>query len=94
MKRLNTVLSVLVFASFAAAVVEQMRRPADQRTWRGRAFDVIPYDFTVPTMDRLVQAYWNPNSSTILTDRPLGIGWAVNFAALYGWLRSQIQAAR
>ncbi len=94
MKRLNTALSVLAFASIAAAVVEQLRRPADQRTWRGHAFDVIPYDFRVPTMERLAEAYWNPKNSTIFTDRPLGMGWAINFAALYGWLRSQLQAAR
>ena len=94
MKRLNTALSVLVLASLAAAVVEQLRRPAEQRTWQGRAFDVVPYDFRVPTMERLVEAYWNPSSATIFTDRPLGMGWAINFAALYGWLRSQLQAAR
>lgn len=94
MKRLNTALSVMLIASFAAAVVQQLRRPAEQRTWHGRAFDVIPYDFRVPTMERLAEAYWNPSNSTIITDRPLGMGWAVNFAALYGWLRSQLQAAR
>ncbi len=94
MKRLNTALSVLVLASFAAAIVEQLRRPADQRTWFGRAFDVIPYDFRVPTRERLTDAYWNPSSSTIFPDRPLGIGWAINFAALYNWLRSQLKAAR
>ena len=92
MKRLNTIISVLLFASFAAAVAEQLRRPPELRTWHGRAFDLIPYDFRPPTLDRLTEAYWNPKSSTIFTERPLGIGWGINFAALYSWLRRQLPA--
>jgi hypothetical protein len=89
-KRLNTIISVVLFASFVAAVLEQLRRPPELRTWHGRVFDVIPYDFRPPTIERLTEAYWNPKSSTILTDRPLGIGWGVNVAALYNWLRQQL----
>jgi len=92
MKRLNTALSVLGLATVVAAVVDQLRRPPEQRTWRGRAFDMIPYDFNVPTLERLSEAYWNPGSSSILTDRPLGIGWAVNFAAVVAWMRGQLKA--
>lgn len=94
MKRFNNALNVVLMASLAAALYEQLRRPKELRTWQGRAFDVIPYDFRVPTIERLQEAYWNPASSTIFTDRPLGIGWAVNVAALYAWLRRQMQAAK
>jgi len=38
-----------------------------------------PYDFRLPTMDRLRQAYWNPRSPKVFTGRPLGVGWAINF---------------
>ena len=55
---------------------------------------MIPYDFNVPTVERLREAYWNPADSSILTDRPLGVGWAVNFAAVFAWLRRQLQSVR
>jgi hypothetical protein len=33
-------------------------------------------------MERLQQAYWNPDSDRLFTDRVFGIGWAINFAQL------------
>jgi hypothetical protein len=38
----------------------------------------VPYDFRVPSLDRLRQAYWNPRSPKLFTDRPFGVGWSVN----------------
>ncbi|MDQ3881247.1 MAG: hypothetical protein M3295_09280 [Chloroflexota bacterium] len=65
-----------------AAVYKELRTPPAQRTWNGRLFNVIPYDFRVPSVDRLRNAYWNPDSDTVFTDRPIGVGWAVNLPPL------------
>jgi hypothetical protein len=69
-----------------AAVAQELSKPEGQRTWHGRVVGV-PYDFRFPTLRRFRDAYWNPNDDRIFTDRPVGIGWAVNFAQLIARLR-------
>lgn len=61
-----------------AAVAEQIRLPAEQRTWQGKTFGV-PYDFRIPTKESLRSAYWNSETSQILVPRPFGMGWTINF---------------
>ena len=39
---------------------------------------VVPYDFRLPTLERLRAAYWDPSSDVIFTDHVFGVGWAVN----------------
>lgn len=72
----------LFILTVAAAVYKELRTPPAQRTWQGRLFGTIPYDFRVPDIGRLRDAYWNTGSDVVLTDRPLGVGWAVNLPAL------------
>lgn len=63
------------------AVVQELRKPADQRTWHGLVAGVMPYDFRKPTMDRIRQSSWNPEGP-ILTPKAWGLGWTINFGAL------------
>ena len=72
----------LVILTAVAAVYKELRTPPAQRTWHGRLFGTIPYDFRVPDVGRLREAYWNTQSDVVVTDRPLGVGWAVNLPAL------------
>jgi hypothetical protein len=67
-----------VIGAALAAVYTELRKPPAERTWNGRLLGAIPYDFRLPTIERIKTAYWNPRSPRIFTDRPLGIGWAVN----------------
>lgn len=69
--------TALIGAVVAAVWSELRKAPAD-RTWNGKLLGVIPYDFRRPSLDALRQAYWNPRSPKLFTDRPLGVGWAVN----------------
>jgi len=39
---------------------------------------VVPYDFRPPTWQRIRDAYWNPESDVLFSDRVFGVGWAVN----------------
>ena len=71
-----------VVGAVAGAVYVELRKPAEQRTWNGRLLGVVPYDFRVPSLERLREAYWNPRSPKIFTARPLGVGWAVNIPTL------------
>ena len=61
-----------------AAISQEMSKPESERTWTGRVFGLVPYDFRPPTWQRIREAYWNPDSEQLFTSRPLGVGWAVN----------------
>jgi hypothetical protein len=41
-------------------------------------FGLVPYDFRPPTWKRIRDAYWNPESDHLFSDRVFGVGWAVN----------------
>ena len=69
-------------AALVGSVWVEMRKPPEDRTWNGRLLGVVPYDFRLPTIERLRQAYWNPRSPKVVTARPLGVGWAVNIPTL------------
>ena len=71
-----------LFAAVAGAIYSELRKPPEQRTWNGKLLGVVPYDFRLPSLERLRQAYWNLASPKVLTDRPLGVGWAVNIPTL------------
>lgn len=69
----------LAWMAFAAAIYQELRKPPEARTWNGKVAGVVPYDFRVPTIDRLRQAYWDPESDRVFSEMVFGVGWAVNF---------------
>ena len=71
-------LKMAAFGAFAGAIYTELRKPPEQRTWHGKLLGVVPYDFRMPSFERVRSAYWNPHSPKVFTDRPLGVGWAIN----------------
>lgn len=67
-----------VIGAVVGALYTELRKAPEERTWHGRLLGVVPYDFRIPSIERLRQAYWNPRSPKLFTDRPLGVGWSVN----------------
>jgi hypothetical protein len=65
----------------AIAIVQELRKPPDERTWHGKVADLVPYDFRVPTVERMRLIYWNPDGP-LLPGKVFGVGWAFNFGAL------------
>ncbi len=82
MKLLGKIIQLVVVFVFVQALREQLERDPEERTWEGR-IGPVPYDFRVPTMDRVLDSYWNPDSQRLFTDKVVGIGWAINFAQLW-----------
>ena len=81
MRTLRGVRRLVRFATFGlivAAVATELAKPAPERTWQGRVFGLVPYDFRPPTWGRIRDAYWNPQSERLFSDRVFGVGWAVN----------------
>jgi hypothetical protein len=71
-----------VVGAVLGALYTELRKAPEERTWNGKLLGVIPYDFRIPTLERLRQAYWNPKSPKLFTDRPFGVGWSVNIPTL------------
>ena len=67
-----------VFGLVVAAVATELVKPEAERTWHGRVFGAVPYDFRPPTWKRIRDAYWNPQSDRLFSDRVFGVGWALN----------------
>lgn len=71
-----------VVGAVLGAIYVELRKPPEERTWNGKLLGVVPYDFRLPTLERLRGAYWNPRSPKVFTDRPFGVGWSVNVPTL------------
>ena len=64
------------------AIIQELRKPKEERTWHGKVADLVPYDFRVPTAERFKATYWNPEGP-ILSGKVFGVGWAPNFGAVF-----------
>ena len=81
-------LKVLAAALAIAAIIKELRLPKEQRTWNGMLAGFIPYDFRMPTVERIKSTFWNPDGPVIV-GRAFGVGWTINAGAVVGKLRSQ-----
>jgi hypothetical protein len=78
MKDLYRLARTAVWLAFFGALYQELRKPDAERTWHGKVAGVVPYDFRLPTLERLREAYWNPDSDEVFSERVFGVGWAVN----------------
>jgi hypothetical protein len=78
LRRVRRLARLTVLGLVVAAVATELAKPESERTWEGRVFGVVPYDFRPPTWERIRTSYWNPDSDRLFSDRVFGVGWAVN----------------
>ena len=78
---LSRVMTWAAMGLTVAAVVKELRQPAAARTWHGRILGV-PYEFRRPTVRRLRERLWSPESPQILVPHLFGVGWTVNVGRL------------
>ncbi len=78
----NIMWSTLLVLLVVVALREQLRLPPEERTWHGRIAGRIPYDFRLPTAERIRATFWNKNTSEILVPQAFGIGWTINLYRL------------
>ena len=71
----------IAIVAVGVAILDQLSRPAEQRTWQGSLMGV-PYDFRFPTLERIREKVWNKNTSRIVMPHPFGVGWSLNFYPL------------
>jgi hypothetical protein len=87
-KNLSGLLAWLSIDLAIAAVVQELMRPRQFRTWHGRVAGLVPYDFRKPTLARLKNAMWAPDNPRLFTDTVFGVGWSLNLAQLPRYLFS------
>jgi hypothetical protein len=77
-RRLRRLGRFLAIGLTVAAISQEMSKPEAERTWQGKVFGIVPYDFRPPTWSRIREAYWNPADERLFTERVFGVGWAIN----------------
>jgi uncharacterized protein DUF5808 len=78
LRNIRRLIRFTALALVAAAVATELAKPAPERTWQGKVAGVVPYDFRPPTWQKIREAYWNPESDRLFSDRVFGVGWALN----------------
>ena len=77
----NFIISTLISLLVGAAIRGQLSRPPQERTWHGTIAG-IPYDFRIPSVEKLRATYWNPYDSRLIVPQAFGVGWTFNFYRL------------
>ena len=74
-------LRTAAMAAIAGAIYTELRKPPEERTWNGKLLGFVPYDFRLPSLENLRQAYWNPRSPKMFSARdvadPIAPGLAI-----------------
>jgi hypothetical protein len=83
----SQLISWLAAALTVAAVIRELRLPAEERTWHGRIL-YVPYDFRIPTLERLRERFWDPDQPLIVPQL-FGVGWSVNIGRLVALVTSR-----
>ena len=86
-KWFTRMLQATVITIALVAVCQELEKPREERHWHGKIAGFIPYDFRLPTWEKVKETYWNPYESRIFIPEVFGIGWAINFYALLENLR-------
>jgi len=78
MKDILNLARTAIWLAFFGAIYQELKKPAAERTWHGKVAGIVPYDFRVPDLQRIKDAYWNPESDVLFTEKVIGVGWSVN----------------
>lgn len=73
-----------------AAVVKELRKPGDERTWNGVVAGFVPYELRPPTIARFRERVWAPDSDKLIGPRVFGVGWTLNLGRVYSLLRRRV----
>ncbi|MGE0653600.1 MAG: DUF5808 domain-containing protein [Alphaproteobacteria bacterium] len=81
MRKIRRYISLISAVIAAAAVVEQLMKPEDERDWHGQIL-FVPYDFRPLKPARLKERWWNPEDERLFTPHVFGVGWSLNLYRL------------
>ena len=76
-------IQIAILALTVAAIAQELSKPKMERSWHGKVIGFIPYDFRLPTLERLKETYWNPYERHIFAPPVFGVGWSINFYSFF-----------
>ena len=89
---LRKLITLVALALTAAAVVKELRTPEAERTWHGKVASVVPYEFRIPTLQRVRERLWDPEAEHVVGPRVFGVGWTVNVGKVVAMVREKVGA--
>ncbi len=87
MKNVRRLINLIAVSLLIASIVQELRKPPEERTWHGLVAGFVPYDLRVPTLARARLTFWNPSSSRLVVPTLFGVGWTFNLHALAETIR-------
>ena len=82
MERFRRFVKLVAFGLVLAALIDQLRRDPEERTWEGSVAGIVPYDFRMPTLERARSRWWNTRDDRLFVPQVFGVGWTINLARL------------
>ena len=89
---LKRAVTLVTMGLAVAAIVKELRKPEDERTWHGTVAAVVPYDFRMPTFERAKERLWDPEAPSVVGPRVFGVGWTVNVGRLWALVQERLAA--
>ena len=74
----RTLIKLTALGLGIAAVLQEVKKPAEEREWHGIVAGFIPYDLRPPTMARARSRWWNPEEPRVFVPKVFGVGWTAN----------------
>jgi Family of unknown function (DUF5808) len=88
---LQRLAGLIAVAMLISAFRREFSKPAAERTWPGKVWQVMPYDFQLPTWARVRERIWAPDRPGLISPKVYGVGWTVNLGRAYALPRSIIR---
>ena len=75
------------WSSWGAAIVKELRKSPEERTWHGVVAGVVPYDFRFPTLEGVKAKLWTPDGP-VVSPHIFGVGWTPNLGRIVADVKS------
>jgi Family of unknown function (DUF5808) len=89
-RRARRTYRLLTAGLIGAAVVKEVRTPAENRTWHGELAGLVPYDLRPPTAERVRERLWAPDDPRLVMPRAFGVGWTLNVGRVVHLVRDRL----
>ena len=81
-RTLRTLLKLTALALGVVALLQELNKPSEDRTWNGTLAGFVPYDLRRPTVARARSRWWNPEEPRVFVPKVFGVGWTLNVGRL------------
>jgi hypothetical protein len=88
---LQRLAGLIAVAMLISALGREFSKLAAERSWQGKVWQVVPYDFRPPSRARVRQRMRAPDRPGLISPQVFGVGWTLNLGRTYALLRSIVR---